>query len=110
MCIRDRNQLETPTQKKNEGSTGWMDELLKKYGKALDEYDKRMSDNEWQRIRQMVEKFQRDSERWIQKLRNDYKLETEEVPEDKNMEQGSPEPEDNDCLLYTSTYYYYFIK
>ena len=67
-------------------SAGWIDEFFKEYGQTLREYDKRMSDDERQRIGQMVEKFQGDSERWRQELRNGYEPVTKEVPEDKNME------------------------
>ena len=62
----------------------WMEGFFKKYGKVIEDYDKRVSDNERQQLRQMVEE-----------IKNEGKLAIEEVPNIETMEQLNLQTETN---------------
>ena len=76
------NQPVTPTQRKDEGSTGWTDELFKKYGKAID-------------TDPLIETITR-------KGHNELYESPSEHSEVTNENIKTPYQKVNNCLLYTS--------
>ena len=53
---------ETSDQKKDESFQEWREEFFKKLGNVINEYDKKMGDNERQQIRQWIESFKKLNE------------------------------------------------
>ena len=83
MCIRDREaEMIEMVKRMMEENCKKIESLMKKRTEELGQ----IIDDGYKRMREIIRG----------ELRNDNNSEAEEVPEDKNMEQVSPKPEDNE--------------
>ena len=55
--VKVKQQKKIPEQKKEESFEEWRDKFFKKFGKVIEEYDRKMSDKERQQLGQWIERF-----------------------------------------------------